>query len=142
MATERSAPLVWCAYPVTGMYTQAFRILLWAVFALLVLPYHIWISPLVLGFNLTYIITTTVHAVVLGAAVNSAHDTDVFAIQVVLQFAIYASLLLLLFSPKIFSRDVAPFIVASCYCLLIPRMVMQYGAIPNISRLDDLTVPV
>ncbi|KAK1762218.1 hypothetical protein QBC33DRAFT_519792 [Phialemonium atrogriseum] len=60
----------------------------WAVFALLVLTYHIWISPLVLGFNLTYIITTAVHAVILGASVNSAHDTDVFAVQVDLQFAI------------------------------------------------------
>lgn len=68
-------------------------------------------------------------AVFLGIATTPAHDGDVFALSLILQHAVHAALLALLFTSHLTPTkyvDFRPFYSGVCQFLFIIRMVLQY----------------
>jgi hypothetical protein len=112
--------LVWCVYPISGIYTQFQRILFWVVIILvLFFQFHPWLTAGAVAFAATYSVTASVHAAILSPKTSSAYDADLLAVQYILQSSISASLLCLLFSPRLFKKDVTLLYIWWCLLVLV-----------------------
>ena len=134
--------LVWCAYPISGIYTQFQRILFWVVTILILFfQLHPWLTAGALAYAVTYSITAAIHAIFLGFKATSVYDADLLALQVVTQSSFFASILCVLFSPPIFNANVTPFYRWWCLVLYLARCAMSTVGIRTIWSIEEYTIP-
>lgn len=134
---------VWCVHPISGMYTQFQRILFWVIIIqVLFFQFHQWLVVGSIALAATYSFTASIHAVALGTHGNSSSDGDLMALQVILQSSIFASLLCLLFCPRLFKRNIEQFWIYWCLLIFLARLIQQVKASEIIWGLEDDTIPV
>ena len=135
--------LVWCVFPVSGAYTQFQRILFWVVTLLaLFCQFHDWLTASLIAFAITSSVTAAVHSIILGTQKSSSYDADLLVLEDILQSSIFATLLFILFSPRLFKKDVTTLYWGWCLLTFVARMVMQYTSFEKVLSIEDIVVPV
>ena len=143
-STLRAVPeLVWCVHPISGTYTQFQRLLFWVVIiVILFFQFHQWLIAGSIALAATYSFTASIHSVALGIHKSSASDGDLLALQVILQSSIIASLLCVIFCPRLFRQNIRQFWIWWCLLVFLARLIQQSQALWTIETLPDYTVPV
>jgi hypothetical protein len=97
---------VWCVYPISGIYTRFQRILFGVVMVfILFCQFHDWLTAGAIGFALSYSATSAIHAILMSFQRDLAYDTDILAVDVIVQTALYGFIMSMLFCPRILNRD-------------------------------------
>lgn len=142
---------VFCVYPVSGNYTSFQRNLFYITTALALLGHaHEWLTAACLAFAVSYSSTAAIYALALaffqGGDSLLHHDGDIIAVDVVVNWALYASLVCALFCPRLLDRNLD--VLVGAWCLLLaaahlalvfssPRLMRGIAASLVLSRRDE-----
>ena len=142
--TTADARRVYCIYPVSGNYTSYQRNLLYLATAFALLGHaHEWLTAGTLAFIVPYSSTAAVHGIALALDGGAEHDGDLFAVGVVVRWALYTSFACALFFPRL--RDRHFVLLSSWTALLVVSNLVQVFAPPvagqEHGRLDRAVPP-
>jgi hypothetical protein len=129
---------IWCVHPVSGLYTQ-FQRELFAVVILILLffQFHPWLTAGALLYAVTYSVIATLHGFFLAVRSNSMWDADLFATQNLTQLSIYATLIIVAFSPRILDQDATIFYLVWCCLMFLSRNIVAAATSVEFSIKDN-----
>lgn len=132
---------VYCVYPISGTYTSPQRNLFYLTTAFALLGHaHEWLTAGCLAFTLSYSSTAAVHGLALallqgyGGDGHHGHghhllhrDGDVFAVDAVVQWAMYASFVCALLCPRLLGRHLVVLVRGWCSLLVAARLALTFS---------------
>lgn len=145
--TTEEARRVFCIYPISGTYTKFQRDLFYLTTALALLGHaHEWLTAGCLAFAVSYSSTAAIHSLALAFQGDCHRDADMLAVDIIVWWAMWASLLCSLFYPLLLYRKLA-LLSRTWNCLVVtahlallfngPRLMSQMTSSLVLSRLDE-----
>lgn len=148
--TTEEVRRVFCVYPVSGTYTSFQRSLFYLTTAVALLGHaHEWLTAACLAFAVSYSSTAAIHGLALALFQGDSllhHDSDFLAVDVIVHWALYASIVCALFCPQLLGRNL--YVLVGAWCVLLaaahlavvfssPRLVRDIAASLMLSRRDE-----
>lgn len=133
-AASEEARRVYCVYPISGSYTSSQRYLLCLTTALALLGHsHEWLTAACFSFTVSYSSAAAAHAIALAFQADIHHDGDIFAVDLIVQWASYASIVCALFCPRLLGRSVSQLAWAWSLLLVASRLALAVSC-PRLFR--------
>lgn len=143
-ASVPAPPLVWCAWPISALNTQSYRVLTIIVSLISSLQLTADISAYSLGACLLIMAVAIATATFFGLSTTPAHNGDVFALALVLQHGMFMAMLALLLAsvrPRLKHLDLSPFWNVWCHVLFAGRVMLQHFSMSGpVEHLGDTAV--
>lgn len=128
---DRNAITVWCAYPESGLYSRPWRLLTWALLLMSVLNLHHVGTPVSAGLVCIAMLVESLHVMDLSFATDSHYDANSLTLPAHLLSLMYALLLLLLYSRRIYRNAAATTVIsAALHCFAVGCVFVQHVLIP------------
>lgn len=132
--TVEDARRVFCVYPVSGTYTSLQRSLFYLTTAFALFGHaHEWLTAACLAFTVSYSSTAAVHGLALAFQGDIHHDGDIFAVLLVVEWALYASFVCALFCPRLLGRNLALLVNSWCFLLVAGHLALLFNS-PRLVR--------
>jgi hypothetical protein len=117
--------------------------LFWAIIALILgFQFQPWFNTGAIAFAISYSFIASIHAIIIGVQSSSVYDADLFALELVLQSSIFAALLCIQFSYRLFNRREAKLFVWWCLAVFVARSILSTFGSDTMMSIWEVVVPL